>query len=294
MKERLHVSGRQLRSDLLRLALMAAASVIMAVNLKSFVQAGDLVPGGFNGLTLLLQRIALRYWGVAIPFSAINFLLNAVPAVMSYRFIGKRFTIFSCVVVVLSSILTDLIPAVPITDDVLLICVFGGIINGLATSLCLKGGATSGGTDFISIALAERWNVDAWNYILAGNAVMLGVSGALFGWDKALYSIIFQFASTQVIRLLDSSYKRTTLLIVTGEESVKDICAYIHSTHHSATLMEGRGTFNGERQAMIYTVVDSDQVRQLKRQIHAIDPRAFINIMKSDQVVGNFYRAPRD
>ena len=294
MKEHTPARGAQLRDDLRRLALMVLASAVMAVNLKSFVQAGDLVPGGFNGLSLLIQRIALRYWDVAIPFTAVNFLLNAVPAVMSYKFIGKRFTLYSCVVVVLSSVLTDLIPDVPITDDLLLICVFGGIINGLATALCLKGRATSGGTDFISIALSERWNVDAWNYILAGNVVMLGVAGALFGWDKALYSIIFQFASTQAIRLLDSSFKRVTLLIVAGEGAVKEICAFIHATHHSATLMEGQGTFNGERQAVIYTVVDSSQVRQLRRQIRSVAPGAFINVMRSEQVAGNFYRAPRD
>ena len=138
MKKTVSYSKSQLLDDLGRLALMVLASVIMAVNLKSFVQAGDLVPGGFNGLTLLIQRVALRFWGLSVPFSAINFLLNAVPAVISFKLIGKRFTLFSCVVILCTSLLTDLIPPMPITDDVLLICIFGGIINGLATSLEFK------------------------------------------------------------------------------------------------------------------------------------------------------------
>ena len=211
MKKTVSYSKSQLLDDLGRLALMVLASVIMAVNLKSFVQAGDLVPGGFNGLTLLIQRVALRFWGLSVPFSAINFLLNAVPAVISFKLIGKRFTLFSCVVILCTSLLTDLIPPMPITDDVLLICIFGGLINGFAISLCLRGRATSGGTDFISIALSQQYDVDAWNYIFMGNVVMLAVSGALFGWDKALYSILFQFASTQVIKLLDPSGRREVL-----------------------------------------------------------------------------------
>ena len=77
MKKTVSYSKSQLLDDLGRLALMVLASVIMAVNLKSFVQAGDLVPGGFNGLTLLIQRVALRFWGLSVPFSAINFLLNS-------------------------------------------------------------------------------------------------------------------------------------------------------------------------------------------------------------------------
>ena len=112
---------------------------------------------------------------------------------------GKKFTLYSCQCIVLVSIFTDLVPTIPITEDLLLICVFGGLITGFAVSLCLRARATSGGTDFIAIALSERKNIDAWNYILAGNAVMLTVAGLLFGWERALYSIIFQFTSTQTV-----------------------------------------------------------------------------------------------
>ena len=277
----------------MRLGLVLAASVIMAVNIKSFVEAGGLFPGGFNGLTLLLQRSAAQYLNLALPFSLINFLLNAVPAVISFRMIGRRFTAYSCLMIVLTSILTDIIPPMPITNDLLLICIFGGIINGFAISLCLLGGATSGGTDFIAVALSERLNVDAWNYILLGNAAMLVVAGLLFGWDKALYSIIFQFASTQVVRLLNPRYKRTTLFIISDRseqiyEQIKD------ATHHGATLFRGTGLYNGEPRSMIYSVISGDEAKHVTKQVRQADPHAFINILKTDQVAGNFYQRPHD
>ena len=276
-----------------RLLLIVFASIIMAANIQSFVDAGGLFPGGFNGLTLLIQRSAQQFAGITLPFTAINFALNAVPAVISYKMIGKRFTMYSCLVIVLSSILTDLIPAMPITNDILLICIFGGIFNGLAISLCLLGGATSGGTDFISVAISERLGVDAWNYIFFGNCVMLAVAGLLFGWDKALYSIIFQFASTQVVHMLDLRFKRTTLFIISNRavaiyEEIKD------TTNHGATLFRGTGLYNGEERDMIYSVISGDQVKQITRAVHDIDPHAFINILKTDQVAGNFYRKPHD
>lgn len=276
-----------------RLLLIVFASIIMAANIQSFVDAGGLFPGGFNGLTLLIQRSAQQFAGITLPFTAINFALNAVPAVISFKMIGKRFTMYSCLVIVLSSILTDLIPAMPITNDILLICIFGGIFNGLAISLCLLGGATSGGTDFISVAISERLGVDAWNYIFFGNCVMLAVAGLLFGWDKALYSIIFQFASTQVVHMLDLRFKRTTLFIISNHavaiyEEIKD------TTNHGATLFRGTGLYNGEERDMIYSVISGDQVKQITRAVHDIDPHAFINILKTDQVAGNFYRKPHD
>lgn len=277
-----------------RLLVITIYSIIMALNYKSFVQAGDLFPGGFTGLTRLAQRCAQEYWKVTLPFAPINLVLNAIPAVVSFKLIGKRFTMYSCLAIVVSSIFTDLVPSVPVTEDILLICVFGGLINGFSISLCLQARITSGGTDFIAIALAERKNVNAWNYIFCGNVAMLMVAGALFGWDRALYSIIFQFASTQVIRMMDPDGRRVTLFIVTGRERAGGVCAQIQDTRHTATLIEGVGLYNGEPCVMIYSVVGSNQLRRLTRKVKQADPQAFVNVIRTEKLMGNFHRDPRD
>ena len=277
-----------------RLLVITIYSIIMALNYKSFVQAGDLFPGGFTGLTRLAQRCAQEFWGVTLPFAPINLVLNAIPAAVSFKLIGKRFTMYSCLAIVVSSIFTDLVPSVPVTEDILLICVFGGLINGFSISLCLQARITSGGTDFIAIALAERKNVNAWNYIFCGNVIMLMVAGALFGWDRALYSIIFQFASTQVIRMMDPDGRRMTLFIVTGREKAGGVCAQIQDTRHTATLIEGVGLYNGEPCVMIYSVVGSNQLRRLTRKVKQADPQAFVNVIRTEKLMGNFYRDPRD
>ena len=277
-----------------RLLVITIYSIIMALNYKSFVQAGDLFPGGFTGLTRLAQRCAQEFWGVTLPFAPINLVLNAIPAAVSFKLIGKRFTMYSCLAIVVSSIFTDLVPSVPVTEDILLICVFGGLINGFSISLCLQARITSGGTDFIAIALAERKNVNAWNYIFCGNVIMLMVAGALFGWDRALYSIIFQFASTQVIRMMDPDGRRVTLFLVTGREKAGGVCAQIQDTRHTATLIEGVGLYNGEPCVMIYSVVGSNQLRRLTRKVKQADPQAFVNVIRTEKLMGNFYRDPRD
>ena len=151
---------------------------------------------------------------------------------------------------------------------------------------CLLYTSTSGGTDFIAIALSERKNIDAWNYILAGNAVMLTVAGLLFGWERALYSIIFQFTSTQTIRLLDPDSGRATLFIVTGRETVGGVCAQIQDTHHTATLIEGVGLYNGEPCVMIYTVVSVGESKGLVRKVRQADPKAFVNVIRTERVHG--------
>lgn len=285
---------RTWQDTLIRVLVITVSSLIIALNLKSFVQAGDLFPGGFTGLTRLIQRIVLENFGMELPFSPINLTLNAIPAGISFVLVGKRFTLYSCLSIALTSIFTDLVPSIAITEDILLICIFGGLINGFAISLCLYVRATSGGTDFIAIALSERKNIDAWNYILCGNVVMLMVAGWLFGWDKALYSIIFQFTSTQMIRMMDPDGRRSTLLIVAEKDHVEEICALIRQTHHSATLMDGVGMYNGTPCTMIYSVVEDSMVRSLTHQVRQIDPRAFVNVLRTEKLVGKFYRRPRD
>ncbi len=264
------------------------AAVIFAVNIKTFVRAGGLYPGGFNGLTLLIQGIFREFAGMEIPYTLINVALNAIPVLIGLKYIGVKFTLSSCVVIVLSSILTDLIPSQPITYDPLLISIFGGLINGFVVSLCLIGNTSSGGTDFIAIYFSEKNGQDIWNYILCGNAVILVAAGLLFGWDKALYSIIFQFTSTQMVQMLHQRYKKHTLFIITRhpDEVYEEISKL---SHHSATRLDGTGCYSGDNTAMIYSVVSREEAKLLVKKVAEVDPQAFVNIIKTDFINGRFY-----
>ena len=145
-----------IKKDVKRLLFVVIAGIIMAFNIKTFVRVGELVPGGVNGLTILIQRIALRYFSMELPYTIINLLLNSIPVYIGFRFIGKKFTLFSLIAILITGILTDLMPSFPVTYDPLLIAVFGGILNGVAMSLCFYVDATTGGTDFIAIYLSQK------------------------------------------------------------------------------------------------------------------------------------------
>ena len=281
------------KKDIKRFVVICIASVLMAVNIKTFVRTGDLYPGGATGLTILLQTIFDHFFGISVPYTAINLLLNAFPVYIGFRFIGKKFTLFSCLMIVLTSVLTDIIPAHVITYDILLISIFGGILNGFAISLCLMVGATSGGTDFISIYLSEKKGVDSWNLILGLNIVIISIAGALFGWDKALYSIIFQFAATQVLHVLYTRYQKRTLFIVTKKpEEISDAIYAI--TNHGATILEGEGSYEHCERNVVYSIVAKDEVKKVLRAVREIDENAFANEVKTEGLSGHFYQKPND
>lgn len=270
---------------------------LMAFNIKTFIYAGGLLPGGFTGLSLLTQEIFLRFLHIRIPFSAVYYTLNVVPAAVCFRFVGKKFTLFSVLMVFLCGLMTDFMPAMFINviqlHDTLLSAVFGGILNALAIILCLLADATSGGTDFIAIFISEKFRKDAWNYIFVGNCVILAIGGSLFSLEKALYSIIFQFTSTMVLNSLYRAYQQKTMLIITNHP-VEVYKLIREITHHGSTRFTGVGMYNMEERSLLYSVVYSNEIAPLMTAIRAVDPDSFINVIKTEQINGRFFRKPKD
>ena len=286
-------TDNKIKSEIFRILLLTAGAAMMAFNINAFINNGDLVPGGFSGLTVLTQRIFREFLGAEISFSAINIPLNCICFYIGFKFIGKKFTLYSVYVIIVSSVLTDLMPNIPVTYDTLLVALFGAVVNGTAITLCLHAGASSGGTDFISIYLSVKKGIDGWYYIFAGNVVMLVVAGMLFGFDKALYSIIYQFSQTQILNALNKKYQKTTLWVFTNKPD--EVYQLIRiTTHHGSTLFKGVGCYRQEEQPVICSVVSSDQVPKLVKAIKDVDEKAFINVQRSDLVTGNFYQRPTE
>lgn len=276
-----------------RIIIVITASLLYAWNLCCFAKAADLLPGGISGVSLLLQHIIKSIFHVTVPYSLFNILLNLFPVYIGFRYIGKKFTLYSILTILLSSIFVDILPDYIFTTDILLISIFGGLINGLAIALCLNVGTTTGGTDFISIYMSQQKGMDAWNYILFGNVIILLIAGAMFGWSIALYSIIYQFCSTQIIQMLYKRYQKETLFIISDKADeiyrlIKD------TTNHDATLFHGIGCYEAKEKEMIYSVINTDARRELIPLIHSVDSHAFINVVKTEELAGRFHDIPND
>jgi len=298
------------RIDLARYAVLTIASLIMAIDYRTFVDWGGLYPGGAAGLSMLVQRYSqdicnIVGWNVTVPFGPINLVLNAIPVWIGFKYIGKRFTLQSLYVIFLSGFLTDIVPVeyiqsfiseadlLSLKTDPVLTSLFGGIIFGFAIALCLRCNATSGGMDFIAIYLSEKKGRETWNLLLAFNATILVLGGFRFGWTGALYSIVYQFIYLQVIHLMYRTYQYQTLTIVTTRP--EKICEAIYRiSHHGATVMDARGSYKGEPKNIVMSVVAADDTAHIYSLCKSIDPDAFINTVSTSRVIGRFYLRPRD
>lgn len=282
-----------LRKEIFRILTICVSALIMATNIKTFVQTGSLVPGGATGLAILAQRALEIFFDLQIPYTVLSIAINAFPVYIGFRYIGKKFTLYSCLMIFLTGIFTDMIPSYVVTYDILLISIFGGIINGFAISQCLRVDATTGGTDFISIYLSQKTGTDSFNIILGINTIIICVGGLISGWDSALYSIIFQYVSTQVLHTLYKQYQQQTLFIVTNKPTA--VCGAISNiSHHGATIIQGLGSYEGQRRSVVYSVVSTAECQRVITAIKSVDEAAFINTIKTEQVKGRFYHKPKD
>lgn len=286
-----NIHRQEVEKDLKSVLYVIFAALLSAFNIKTFVRQGNLIPGGFTGLSLLIQRSVEIFLNVSIPYSIINLSLNAVPAFIGYKIIGKKFTKLTILMIGLNSIFVDMLPTIPITYDPLLVSVFGGILNGVAIVIALSARASSGGTDFLAVYLSQKLKRPSWSFVFGINVIILTCGGLLFGFEQAMYSIIFQFVCTNVIeRFHKKDLKETLLIVTTKPAEVSEMIMKL--THHGVTLFEGQGCYLKQDKYMLYTVLGGDDVKRIERKICEIDPTVFINVIKSKEIVGRFYQQP--
>ncbi|MBQ2479396.1 MAG: YitT family protein [Erysipelotrichales bacterium] len=279
--------------DLKRLFFVILSAFLYSVAMQVFVNSGDLYPGGFAGLALLITRSASRFFALEIPFGAVYIALNILPTILVFKYVGKKFTLYSMIQYGLVSLFTTVLPEVTITEDPLLISVFGGILAGFAISLALNSGASSGGVDFFAVYFSNRFNRPSWGLALGFTTVVLLISGALFGWTIALYSIIFQYCNTQVVSLRHTRYKLVSLMVVTRkpEEVTSSI---LQTVRHGITVLNGKGGYARQDETVLLMTINAFQVDELVQAAKKADPHVFISISHTERIVGNYYQAPLD
>ena len=202
-----------------------------------------------------------------------------------------RFTFYSMMQVVLASFFLKVLHFEPLFNDVLLDVIFGGFLYGIAIAIALRGNASTGGTDFIALYVSNKTGRSIWEYVFAGNVVILCIFGYMFGWLHAGYSILFQFVSTKAISAFHHRYERVTLQITTtqAEQVIK---AYVKQYRHGISCVDAVGGYSHKKMYLLHTVVSSYEVNDIVHLMREVDEHVIVNMLKTENFYGGFYQAP--
>lgn len=277
---------------LVTLCSVFMSALLQAFVIQAFINPAGLLSSGFTGVAILIDRVTSLV-GFSFPTQLGMLALNFPVALLCWRSISKRFVIFSMLQVALASFFLQTCTFRPLLDSTVLMVLFGGVLYGISISLALKSGASTAGTDFIALMVSNKTGKTIWGYVFAGNCMVLAIFGAIFGWEYAAYSIVFQFLSTKTIDSFYHRYERVTLQITT--EHPERVChSYTSNFRHGVFRADGVGGYSGRPMSLLNTVVSSYEASDVIKLVRTADPRAVINIMKTEDFVGNFHRTAVD
>ncbi len=270
-------------------ACYIAGSVLYAMSVNIFTAPNQIAPGGVTGVATLLNYL----WGV-LPIGTIMLALNVPLLIASWRRLGRSFAVRTAVVTVLLSIIIDVTePFLPaFRGDRMLTALFGGVLAGAGLGLIFMRGATTGGSEVVARLLERRLpHVPIGRLILLVDAVVIVASAVVYRQvEAALYATILVYVSTTVMDgLIYGSNKSRMLLIMTvREREVAD--AVLEQMKRGVTMLDATGAYTGERRRVLLCAVRPSEVYELRTLVHDIDPRAFIIVTTSDEVLGEGFR----
>ncbi|MBE5988782.1 uncharacterized membrane-anchored protein YitT (DUF2179 family) [Lacrimispora xylanisolvens] len=282
---------KRVRNIMTALAVIGSA-LLQTYVIQAFIRPAGLLSGGFTGIAILIDRITSLF-GFNISTSMGMIVLNIPVAWACSKSISRRFTFFSLLQVLLASTFLRVFHFTPIFDDGILNVIYGGVLYGFAIVLALRGNASTGGTDFIALYVSNKTGNSIWTHVFVGNVILLCIFGAIFGWDYAGYSILFQFVSTKVISTFHHRYERVTLQITTvkGPELAGK---YVEDFRHGISCVDAVGGYSRKKMYLLHTVVSSYEVEDIIALFHEVDDQVIVNMFKTQQFYGRFYRAPME
>jgi len=243
--------------------------------LKGFLIPNGFIDGGVMGISLLTNT------QTAIPLSVLIVVINLPFLVLGYHQIGRGFSLKSLLAISMLAIAVAVIPYPMITDDKLLISVFGGFFLGAGIGLSIRGGGVIDGTEVLAIYLSRKNNLTVGDFILIFNIIIFSVAAYLLSIPVALYSILTYLSASKTIDFILEGIEEFTGVTIISSKSNQISQMIKTKLGRGLTIYTGRKGFgkSGESDQeidIIFTVITRLEVNKLTTEVGKIDPRAFI------------------
>lgn len=265
--------------------VLIIGSLIYSAGLEIFLVPNNIIDGGIVGISIMASYLT------GIPFGVYMVVLNLPFLYLGYKQIGKTFAISTIISIIALSIFSEFLEPVPrITQDYFLAAIFGGIIAGAGVGLVIRQGGSLDGTEITAIILDRKTSFSVGEVVMFFNLFILGAAGFVFGWDKAMYSLVAYFIISKMIDVvlkgLDESY---AVMIVSDEyEEIAD--ALMHRLGRGVTYLHGQGAYTGDDKQVLYCVVTRLEVVKLKEIALEKDETAFVTINPVHDIVGGRFK----
>jgi uncharacterized membrane-anchored protein YitT (DUF2179 family) len=269
--------------------LIILGGFVQALALRTFLIPSQLVGGGISGVAQLLHYL----WRT--PVGMITLLANIPLFVIGWRYLGgPRFALRTILSVVSFTVFTDILIELtgqaPITDDILLNSLYGGIILGIGLGLVYLGRGTSGGTDILTRILNQRLGMSiSLAYMITDSFAVL-LAGFFFSWDKSLYGLIMIYLSGVAADMVSQGTNVIREAMIITDETEKVVTAITQGLGRGTTIINAKGGYTNKDRPIVFCVVTAGEVIRLKAIVHEADPDAFMVVGHANEALGEGFK----
>lgn len=271
-----------------KIGVALVSGLVTALALNFFLTPARVFQAGATGvaqlISLFLQRFGLTHGDLTGWF---NLLLNLPIAYLGWRKLGRSFTLFSFLNVVFISVLAIVLPVHALSNNPLMNAIFGGVLTGAGVGIALRYGFSTGGLDIVSMYLAKTTHRTVGVLMFAINLVIILVAGFGIQWESALYTIISIYCMTRVVDTIHTSDQKITAMIVTNHPDAV-IASVSARLIRGITVLPSRGGYLGHPNTTLMIVITRYELYDLTQATRSTDPQAFIDILNTVDVVGEF------
>ena len=279
MKDLLKNEGKNALFILTGLLLTTAAYNLYLIPNK-------VVSGGFTGIGMLVNHFI-----PAIGVGTVNLCLNVPMFLVSMRSLGLRFGIRSLIAMMLFSLMIDVIPLPPATDDLLLASVYGAVLSGVGFGLILRGSATTGGTDMLASVLHRFIPILRVSYgIFLVDGLVIIASAFVFEPQAAMYGLISAFITNVLVDLVLEGPNSAHSYFIISDKSEEIAAQVLKEMDRGVTAFEAMGMYHRTRKQVLLCVVSRFETMRLRRIVFSIDPHAFVVANKAAEVLGEGFK----
>lgn len=247
--------------------------------LQGFLLPNMFIDGGVTGISLIVAELT------NMPLSLLLIIINMPFIILAYYNIGKLFAIKSIFGIIFLAIMVHFFPYPTITEDKLLIAVFGGFFLGLGIGLAVRGGSVIDGTEVLAVFVSRKTSLTIGDVILIFNVFIFGVAAYVFSIEIALYAMLTYLVASKTVDFVVSGIEEYVGVSILSEKSDEIRLSIIENLGRGCTIYDGKRGYAKEGEALkeieiVYTVVTRLELAKLNTEIEKIDKDAFV-IMQS-------------
>lgn len=272
------------KSFLLDVIIIIIGCIISSLGVNLFLTHAKLLSGGATGIGLMFEYLA------DIPSGVVVFIINLPLFFLSYKKLSRRFTIYSAIGMVslsLSLIITKPFSSLIQVNDILLYCIYGGVLLGIGGGLVFLRNGSTGGTDIVTMLIRKKYsNFPIGKLSFALNFIIIFIGAFFFGLPKSLYTLISIFIQGMVADMVLRGFTSKKLFLILTNKEPEVIDFIIKDMHRGVTSLIAEGEYTHKQKKMLYCAVTTKQMIYFKRKILTIDPTAFITMIDISEIKG--------